>query len=250
MPKDKHTFNTMSEFRKQISLDKEKADAVVGRVRHLMGLTRLSQAQFAKKIGLDPANISKYVNGHLPITDNLINRIVVNTGVSREWLRDGIGLPFDKNHVATPATPVRVGGSYQVFQQRSLPIYDIAVLAGVEELDRAFTQENVIGYITMPHLNPNWAVVQAQGNSMMPVIESGAYLAFLPENEFPMVVWGDIYIVIMENRRVVKYVRRHDNPEKIILKSANEEYDPMEVNKSDILAMYPVKAIINMHLCH
>lgn len=91
-----------SEFRKQISLDKEKAAAVVGRVRHLMGLTRLSQAQFAK-IGLDPANISKYINGHLPITDNLINRIVVNTGVSREWLRDGIGLPFDKNHVATPA---------------------------------------------------------------------------------------------------------------------------------------------------
>lgn len=85
-----------SEFRKQISLDKEKAAAVVGRVRHLMGLTRLSQAQFAKKIGLDPANISKYINGHLPITDNLINRIVVNTGVSREWLRDGIGLPFDK----------------------------------------------------------------------------------------------------------------------------------------------------------
>ncbi len=38
-----------SEFRKQISLDKEKAAAVVGRVRHLMGLTRLSQAQFAKK---------------------------------------------------------------------------------------------------------------------------------------------------------------------------------------------------------
>ncbi|MDE5706038.1 XRE family transcriptional regulator [Muribaculum sp.] len=238
-----------SEFRKQISLDKEKATAVVGRVRHLMGLTRLSQAQFAKKIGLDPANISKYINGHLPITDNLINRIVVNTGVSREWLRDGIGLPFDKNHVATPAV-ARVEPGFQMFQQRSLPIYDIAVLAGVEELDRAFTQENVIGYLTMPHLSPNWAVVQAQGNSMMPIIESGAYLAFLPENEFPMIAWGEIYIVVMENRRVVKYVRRHDNPEKIILKSANEDYDPMEVNKSDIVAMYPVKAIINMHLCH
>ena len=239
----------MSEFRKQISLDKEKAAAVVGRVRHLMGLTRLSQAQFAKKIGLDPANISKYINGHLPITDNLINRIVVNTGVSREWLRDGIGLPFDKNHVATPAA-TRVEPGFHMFQQRSLPIYDIAVLAGVEELDRAFTQENVIGYITMPQLSPNWAVVQAQGNSVSPVIESGAYLAFLPENEFPMIAWGEIYIVVMENRRVVKYVRRHENPEKIILKSANEDYDPMEVNKNDIVAMYPVKAIINMHLCH
>lgn len=230
-------------------MDKEKAAAVVGRVRHLMGLTRLSQAQFAKKIGLDPANISKYVNGHLPITDNLINRIVVNTGVSREWLRDGIGLPFDKNHVATPSSS-RIDQSFHMLQQRSLPIYDIAVLAGVEELDRAFTQENVIGYITMPQLNPNWAVVQAQGNSMSPVIESGAYLAFLPENEFPMIAWGEIYIVVMENRRVVKYVRRHENPEKIILKSANEDYDPMEVDKRDIVAMYPVKAIINMHLCH
>ena len=94
------------------------------------------------------------------------------------------------------------------------------------------------------------SVVQAQGNSMMPIIESGAYLAFLPENEFPMIAWGEIYIVVMENRRVVKYVRRHDNPEKIILKSANDDYDPMEVDKSDIVAMYPVKAIINMHLCH
>lgn len=215
-----------------------------------MSLTRMSQAQFAKKIGLDPANISKYVNGHLPITDNLINRIVVNTGVAREWLRDGIGLPFDKNHVVDTPQRQEMSIGVKVLQQRSLPIYDISVLAGVEELDRAFTRENIIGYISIPHLNPNWAVVQAQGNSMSPIIESGAYLAFLPENEFPLVSWGEIYIVIMDNRRVVKYVRRDEDPNKIILKSANEDYDPMEVDKKDIVAMYPVKAIINMHLCH
>jgi phage repressor protein C with HTH and peptisase S24 domain len=65
-----------------------------------------------------------------------------------------------------------------------------------------------------------------------------------------LVSWGEIYIVIMDNRRVVKYVRRDEDPNKIILKSANEDYDPMEVDKKDIVAMYPVKAIINMHLCH
>jgi phage repressor protein C with HTH and peptisase S24 domain len=241
-----------SEYRKQISLDKERAEAVVTRVRHLMGLIHLSQAQFAKKIGLDPANISKYVNGHLPITDNLINRIVVNTGVSREWLRDGIGLPYDRNHVATTNVTPRADltNGYNVFQQRSLPIYELSVLGSEDELDRVFKQENIIGYVTMPQLSHNWAVVQAQGNSMSPVIESGAYLAFLPENEFPLISWGEIYIVVMQNRRMVKYVRRAENPDKIILKSANDEYDPMEVDKDKIVAMYPVKAVINMHLCH
>lgn len=239
-----------SEFRKQISLAPDKAEGVIGRVRHLMTTTRLSQAQFAKKIGLDPANISKYINGHLPITDNLINRIVVNTGVSREWLRDGVGLPFDKIHGIPHTEPRTVETTFRGYQQRSLPIYGIEVLAGDGELDRAFTQENVVGYLTMPQLSPNWVVVQAQGNSMTPIIDNGAYIAFLPENEFPLIVWGEIYIVVMENRRVVKYVRRHPDPNKIILKSANEDFDPMEVNMDDIVAMYPVKAIINMHLCH
>ena len=69
---------------------------IIGRIRHLMELQHLSQVAFSKLIGIDPSNVSKYLSGKLPVSDSLLNRIVVNLNVSKEWLRDGEGLPCEK----------------------------------------------------------------------------------------------------------------------------------------------------------
>lgn len=70
--------------------------AVLSRIRHLIEISRMSQAQFARRIGLDPSNMSKHLTGKLPVTDGLINRIVADMGVSKRWLRDGEDIPFPK----------------------------------------------------------------------------------------------------------------------------------------------------------
>ena len=224
---------------------------IIGRIRHIMATTHLSQAGLARRIGLDASNVSKYLSGRLPVSESLINRIIVNLGVSQRWLRDGIGFPYEKDaalrhpHAEGTLLPAADGAA----TPQAIPLFDINVVAGTAEADRAFTAENVIGYVSLPQFNPRWAVVQAQGDSMKPVIDNGGYIAFLPQDDIDNILWGQIYIVVMEHRRVVKYVRRHKDPTKVILKSANPEYDPMEVRLADIAALYPVKAIVNVHLC-
>ena len=58
-------------------------EGVIGRIRYLISQSRLTQANFSKRLGIDPTNMSKHLNGRLPITEGLINRIAVDMGVSK-----------------------------------------------------------------------------------------------------------------------------------------------------------------------
>lgn len=224
---------------------------IIGRIRHLMQSSQLSQAAFARRIGLDPSNVSKYLCERLPINDTLLNRIIVNMGVSPSWLKNGIGLPYEKRLTIHPAgnADIQTESATQSRNQEAIPLYDIDVAAGTACHQRMFTEENLRGHLYLPELNPNWVAVRAKGDSMQPIIGNGAYICLLPVNEKDNIIWGDIYVVVTEKRRVVKYVRRNDDPSQITLKSANPEYDPIEIPLDNIIALYPVKAIVNLNIC-
>lgn len=45
---------------------------------------------------------------------------------------------------------------------------------------------------------------------------------------------------------MVKYLRRHpSNPSLVVLRSANPQYDDMEIPRKDILGLYVVESVIN-----
>ena len=69
---------------------------VAKRIKFLMKELNYRQVDFAQKIDVDTSNLSKYLNGRLAMSDALINKIVVNLGVSKQWLETGEDLPFAK----------------------------------------------------------------------------------------------------------------------------------------------------------
>lgn len=215
------------------------------RVRYLMHVLRKTQAQFAQLIGLDPANLSRALRPGAELRQNLINRIVVNVGVSKEWLENGHGVPFPKD---APVREVSAGAhvSYDTAPRAvGAPVYDIDVTAGTMELSQMFTRDRVIGHMDMPGINKEFPIVRVYGDSMQPRIANGSFVSLRPISSDSPIFWGQIYVVILEDYRMVKYVRRHQNPEMVILHSANPLYDDMEVPRSTILKMFMVEAIFN-----
>ena len=200
----------------------------------------MNQAQFARRINITSANLSKYLNGILPITQTLINRISLDCGVSRRWLIDGSDVPFAKPELyGLPATP---GNG-----NRAVPVYDIDVTAGFGPLAQTFEQERPTGYIDLPkmHLSDNVRLVRVSGVSMAPTIIDGGFVA-VRQVASSEIFWGQIYVVVLEDYRMVKVVRRNpDNPAKVILHSVNPQYDDMEVDLHKILGLYLVEAVIN-----
>ena len=240
--------NTLQRRSENLQLPDSKA-TVNDRVRYLITRLRKTQQQFASLIGVDGPNLSRILNGRTPFSDAMINRIVVNLGVSKEWLLKGTDVPFPKNMAreieiydsADDVAPVvaRGGGA---------PIYDIDATAGYEELSTLFTDERIVGYMHLPQVNSENVIIRVSGDSMQPTIPNGSYISIRPISLDAPIFWGQTYLVVLDDYRMVKILRRHQNHDKVILHSTNPDYDDMEVDRSSIKGLFVVDAVINCNL--
>ena len=214
---------------------------VIARIKHLITELGYKQADFARKIDIDPSNLSKYLKGKLPINESVINKIVVNLGVSKQWLLEVTDIPFPK----VPAVPEMTIDT-AVERRGGVPVYDIDVTAGMMPRDMMFASDRIVGYIDLPNLNRNSRVVTASGDSMSPVIRPGDLLAIRELSTMAHIVWGNIYVVLLDDYRLVKYVRRHANPSLVVLHSENPNYDDMEIPRADIRELMLVESILHV----
>ena len=219
-------------------------DVLIGRVRELIRNLQITQNEYAAPIKTDRSNISQHVNGKLPINDSLVNIIVVGLGVSKEWLLSGTGNifymtpPQHSKAISLPAsaicTDVRKGAK----------VYDVDVTAGSMGRSMMFSSDRLIGAIDVPFISPDSSIVRVSGDSMQPVICCGDMVAIREVRNLDLIFWGQIYVVLLDDYRMVKYIRKHSDPSMVILRSANKEYDDIEVRKSDIRDLFVVEHII------
>lgn len=223
----------------------ESTASVIDRLRYLIKLSRLTQARFAERVGIDPSNLSRMLSGHSNITDAFINRVVVDLGVSKPWLVQGSGVPFPRDiHAKEMNAPKRPDLS----AGRGAPVYDINVSAGSANLSREFTEDKIVGFCQLPGLNPEYPLVRVRGNSMSPRLSDGSWVSIRPVSDTAPILWGQIYVVVLDDYRMIKYVRRHTDPAKIILHSDNPDYDDIEVARSDVRDLYLVEMILNFEI--
>ncbi len=224
-------------------------DNILDRVRYLHSISHLSQAEFARRLDLDPSQISKILSGKLPVSKSFVNRIVIEMGISKSWLVNGSGTPYSKEE--QPRTLVLDDkDEYELARQQTpaghgTPVYDIDVTAGCVELSRMFTNDRITGYVDLPRLNPDSVLVRVSGDSMTPIIPDGALISIRPVPIDGILSWGSIYVVVTDDYRFVKYLRRDRNsPDNVLLHSANPEYDDIELERSEIRSLFMVENVI------
>ena len=225
----------------------EPTDSTLDRLKYLVDLSHKSQAKFASMINLDPSSMSRLLSGKMPITEQFINRVVVNLGVSKEWFAYGQGVPFPKND------PMSHLGEGELMLMRpepkGAPVYDIDATAGPVPVSSMFTRDNILGYIDLPHINPNNPIIRVSGDSMQPRIPNGAMISIRLINDPSVIVWGATYLVQLEDYRLVKVVKPcPGEPGKVILHSENSAYDDIEVERSSIEKLFIVETVLNYEI--
>ena len=224
-------------------------EAKIERIKTLMENFGVTQSEFAKRISIDASNFSKHLTGKLPVSDSLINRIVADLGVSKEWLCTGKGYMFRPSdndahsHIRTLTLP-----SEAIIPEarNGAKVYGLDVTAGNLARDRMFTEDLVIGSIDVPFINPDCSIVKVSGDSMKPVINNGDMIAIREIKNPQLIFWGQIYVILLEDYRMVKYIRKHDYPDRVIVRRENKEYDDIEIEKKEICDLFIVENIIRI----
>lgn len=219
---------------------------VLERIRYLMYLTHCTQGQFAEKLGMNPGNFSKILTGKTPVSASLINRIVADLGVSKSWLSEGVDVPFAKPMHARelvinePLEPdAQVAGT---------PVYDVDVTAGSQPLAQVLGRVNPSGFVNLPGVGRDSIIVQVKGDSMKPTIRNGGYVEIHQVRDTRTIFWGQIYVVQLDDYRMVKFLRRHHDPDRVILHSDNPDYDDMDILRREIRQLFLVDTVINIDL--
>lgn len=214
------------------------------RIKELIKEMGVSQNEFASRIGTDCSNFSKQINGKLAITSVLTNKIIVELGISKEWLIEGKGEKYKVTATTNSKTITLPTNIIRTTDATGAKVYDIDVTAGPSGRSLMFSSEQVIGSINVPFINAENYIVKVSGDSMSPVINNGDMLAIREVKNLSLIFWGQIYVVLLDDYRMVKYIRKHENPDLVILKSANNDYDDIEIPRDEIRALFVVENII------
>lgn len=151
--------------------------------------------------------------------------------LNTEWLLTGEGEMLKTD--TPPSTKTRI--RYWV---------DVDATAGGVEL---FSDEITAKYIDLaiPEFSDCTDAVNLYGDSMLPLYKSGQIIILKRWTE-SFIDFGNVYLIVTQSgNRMVKYIRKGPDATHVLCVSENQDFDPFEIEKSDILHLYLVKGGIS-----
>jgi phage repressor protein C with HTH and peptisase S24 domain len=172
------------------------------------------------------------------ILNDIANKFV---NVNIKWLITGLGeLEVRDSGMATvTAEPPAFYGK----RVPATPYYNIDVFA-THATSFADEKEHITGYITLPGLPACDCAIPVYGNSMEPLINNGDVILCTELKDKTQIHYGTVYLVITDELRVVKYIKKSKVKNHIELWSLNRHHQPFSIETKKLITLYSVKAIV------
>ncbi len=190
--------------------------SIINRIKFEYDVT---QKEIAKRLGVSATYISDIINGRLPFTDQL---------------REKLNKEFPESEMV-----------FESSEQKGLPLIPIEAVAGFGS--QQFPDLPVEGFYQIAEFSTADFLVRVKGDSMTPKYNAGDIIACKKVNDLLFFQWGRVYVVDTKSQgMMVKRVRQSTTEEKIRLVSENPDYDPFDIPRSDINAVSLVMGAITL----
>ena len=171
---------------------------------------------FEKDIGLSSGYLSVQRKRNADIGETVVNKINdFCQDISIEWLLTGNGEMLKANNVSiAPEAPNR----------KLIPFYDIEVEGSVMPLSEMGVSEHPDEWIDAGDWFPDAdSAMRVHGDSMFPVYKSGSIVVMKEVRDKNLIIYGQDYVLITSEYRVVKRIQKSDKLGFWLACSANEE---------------------------
>lgn len=209
-------------------------------IKNLREEKRLSQSDFAQKMGVSLRTIQNWESNQDKIPIDKLNKIYRELGST---------LPLEERLNEIRSSVVKEpADDYLKTKKIGVPYYDVDFMAGFLPVENN-SQSTPDSYITHPFFKGCDYVVRASGQSMAKVISHGDAIGLIKVNNwqefFP---FGEIYaIVTKDGFRMIKVITKGETDDCFTLiskptESKKEEFPPQQIKKSLILSIFKVQA--------
>lgn len=194
----------------------------------------ISVKEFENRCGLSNGYVTAMRKGYG--ADKLNNVLTEFPELNRDWLL------YNEGEMLNVTEVVEV-------TEHGTPVYDLDVTCGGRSRPIVFADEHIIGHVNLPNVSPTAAIIRANGDSMEPHIHDGDWIAVREVKNMNVLYYGQVYVVITDELRLLKYLRRdEDEQHYVILRSENKNYDDIRLAKSEIKHLFIVENILSLHI--
>jgi transcriptional regulator with XRE-family HTH domain len=121
-----------------------------------------------------------------------------------------------------------------------IPVFDLD-LKTVADLNFFNHSELIQFYIEAPFYSDCFAGVRVSTSVMSPALDPSDIAIVKQIQNFETIPFGEPFLIITEEQRLIRYIRKSDDPKKFILKAELPTADDMDVQKTDILFLFQIK---------
>jgi len=236
-------------------------NSISNRIKELISKLRLSNAAFATSINIQKGSLYNIVGprGSSPSADLVAVILDKYPQVRPEWLMKGAGPMFFGQEEATinpvgPAIQVEEdGATYGAAGERdrdeAIPFVPVAAegsyLNGFG--DEEYIEHLPKFYLPFLGLGAGVYAFQVRGDSMSDRFNNGDVVFGQKVEKNDALRWGEVYVLLCNDGLVVKELRRGPTEEYFTLRSYNEHFDPYEILRTEVRAMFRYQASINFN---
>jgi transcriptional regulator with XRE-family HTH domain len=202
----------------------------ITKIRELMRVKRkekkMSQQELADKLGVRSTTVSNYEKGVSDPSFEMLDKISNILEINLATLDHG-------GSFSEPGMP---------YYNKSIKYFDVDVSAGsLAMFDDNYDKGKDMH---LPGFEDCDVALSVYGDSMYPAYQSGDIIVCKEIGDKSMFVYGEAYLVITKEYRLVKYVKKSKYNNKLLLVSENDLFEDIDVNVDDILKLFLVKGKI------
>lgn len=203
----------------------------------------LSRGSIAKKTGFSADSLEKIASY---CTDLDITWLVTGAGSMYKNVDTDINIDPEREEKLVNVEQIKPTST--LTGRRGALVYDIDATCGVMSRPMDFAVERVIGVVDLPEIKESSPIIRANGDSMEPVIFDGDRIVVREVINKSSLFYGQIYLIITEEYRMIKYIRKcaEDEDNYVILRSKNKEYDDIKIHRREIIKLFVVENILSV----
>lgn len=210
----------------------------------------LNWGEFSDQIGYDRTYVSRVLNGHEPLTADLLGKINATFDVTGNVSRENI--------LQEPETYLEKRNHKKTTGKRSVPLYDAPASAGITEAEMTAIAAPAGTIDVGDLLHDSQAAIRIYGNSMIPNYPPGCVVGLTPcRSKF--IEPGEVYVIETRDRRLLKrlFYKDDDSESDFITcysdntmafeggaRHGKAAYPPFNLPKSEIMKIFTVTGVI------
>ena len=217
---------------------------LIERIKAIMDHYKLSQNEFAKRIGVRQPNLSAILKGERACGTGILNKILLSFDINKEWLIDG-----DGEMIKSTQNDPKAAFSAMNKDQLLIPLVNIDSVGGIHSSNSLATSEQYVErMIPFPDARQGDVAILQSGNSMSPTIPAGAIMQIRRvDNWMEYFGYGNDFVLwLSDDRRITKQVLKYepDPANYVTCHSYNPESADEELPKSMIKEVWKVVNVL------